>query len=113
MSVFGGISKISVYICQNPLNCTLKICAFHHVQILSPLKSLVAPYSLHVCVLVTQSCPTLQSHGLQHNRLLCPWNSPGKNTGVGSHSLHQGFFLTQGWNCVQIHLPGPRKKKVD
>ena len=31
-------------------------------------------------------------------RLLCPWNSPGKNTGVGSHSLLQGIFLTQGLN---------------
>ena len=30
--------------------------------------------------------------------LLCPWNSPGKNTGVGSHSLLQGIFPTQGWN---------------
>ena len=40
-------------------------------------------------------------------RLLCPWDSPDKNTGVGSHSLLQGIFLTQGWNpslpyCRQI-----------
>ena len=39
--------------------------------------------------------------------LLCPWNSPDKNTGVGSHSLLQGIFLTQGLNldlllCRQI-----------
>ena len=39
-------------------------------------------------------------------RLLCSWNSPGKNTGVG-HSLLQGIFPTQGWNlgllyCRQI-----------
>ena len=27
--------------------------------------------------------------------LLCPWNFPGKNTGVGSHSLLQRIFLTQ------------------
>ena len=31
-------------------------------------------------------------------RLLCPWNSPGKNTGVGSDALLQGDFLTQGLN---------------
>ena len=31
-------------------------------------------------------------------RLLCPCNSPGKNTGVGSHSLLQWIFLTQGSN---------------
>ena len=29
-------------------------------------------------------------------RLLCPWNSPGQNTGVSCHSLLQGIFLTQG-----------------
>ena len=28
--------------------------------------------------------------------LLCPWNSPGKNIGVGSHFLLQGIFPTQG-----------------
>ena len=28
-------------------------------------------------------------------RLLCPWNSLGKNIGVGSHSLLQGIFLNQ------------------
>ena len=35
-------------------------------------------------------------HGL--NRLPCPWDSPGKNTGLGSHFLLQGIFLTQGLN---------------
>ena len=35
---------------------------------------------------------------MQLTRLLCPWNSPGKNTGVGSHSLLQGNFPTQGSN---------------
>ena len=29
-------------------------------------------------------------------RLLCPWDSPGKNTEVGCHFLLQGAFLTQG-----------------
>ena len=29
---------------------------------------------------------------------LCPWDSPGKNTGVGCHALLQGIFLTQGSN---------------
>ena len=27
-----------------------------------------------------------------------PWDSPGKNTGMGSRFLLQGIFLTQGWN---------------
>ena len=36
-----------------------------------------------------QLCPTLRPHRRQPNRLLCPWNSPGKNTGVGCHFLFQ------------------------
>ena len=36
--------------------------------------------------------------GLTLARLLYPWNSPGKNNGVGSHSLLQGIFPTEGSN---------------
>ena len=37
-----------------------------------------------------QSCPTLcYPHRQQPARLLCPWDSPGKNTGVGCHFLLQ------------------------
>ena len=46
-----------------------------------------------------------QPHGLQpmeFSRLVCPWNSPGKNTGVGSHFL-QGVFPTQGSNPCLLH----------
>ena len=31
------------------------------------------------------------------------WNSPGKNAGVGSHSLLQGIFPTQGLNQGLLH----------
>ena len=34
----------------------------------------------------------------QPTRLRRPWDSPGKNTGVGCHTLLQGIFLTQGLN---------------
>ena len=37
-------------------------------------------------------------YGLQPARLLCPWDSPGKNTGVGCYALLQGIFPTQGSN---------------
>ena len=44
------------------------------------------------------------------NRLLCPWNSPSQNTGVGSCSLVQEIFPTQGLNlgllnCRRILYP--------
>ena len=39
-----------------------------------------------------------QPCGLQPARLLCPWDSPGKNTGGGCHALLQGTFPSQGLN---------------
>ena len=50
------------------------------------------------------------SDSLQPHGLYSPWNSPGQNTGVGSHSLLQGIFPTQGSNpglpyCRQILYP--------
>ena len=46
-------------------------------------------------------------HSLWLHELYSPWNSPGQNTGVGSLSLLQGIFPTQGSNpglphCRQI-----------
>ena len=39
---------------------------------------------------------SLRPYGLQPVRLLCPKDSPGKNTGVGCRFFLQGIFLTQG-----------------
>ena len=36
-------------------------------------------------------------------KLLCPWDSPGKNTGVGHHFLLQGIFPTQELNLGLLH----------
>jgi len=41
---------------------------------------------------------SLLPQGLQPARLLYPWDSPGKSTGVGSHSLLWGIVPTQGSN---------------
>ena len=66
---------------------------------------------------------TLQPYGLQLPRLLCPWGSPGKDTGVGSHSLLQGIFPTQGsnphllslmhWHMGSLPLAQPGKSRID
>ena len=50
-----------------------------------------------VKVLVIQLCPTLC------DPIDCPWDSSGKNTGVGNHSLLQGIFPTQGLNLGLLH----------
>ena len=41
-------------------------------------------------------------HSFFWERLLCPWDSPGKNTGVGCHYLPQGIFPTRGSNLCLL-----------
>ena len=55
-----------------------------------------------VKVLIVQSCLTLRHHGPQPARLLCPWDSPGKNTGVGSMPSSRGF--SQPKDQTQVSL---------
>ena len=59
---------------------------------------------------------SLQLHGLQPTRLLCPWDSPGKNTGVGCHAFLQGIFWIQvsnshfpHWQAGSLSLAPPGK----
>ena len=59
------------------------------------------------CSVVSNS---LGPRGLQLTRFLCPWDFPGKSTGVGCHFLLQGILPTQGSNpglprCSQTLLP--------
>ena len=56
------------------------------------------------CYLVSELRLTfLRPYGLQSNRLLCPWDSPGRNTGMGCQALLQGIFPTQGLNLRLLH----------
>ena len=52
--------------------------------------------------LVACSCLTI-CNSMEPTRLLCPWNFPGKNTEVGSQSLLQRIFPTQGLNPGLLH----------
>ena len=70
-------------------------------------KNFPSSHSLNVnrnCVSHSVGSNSLQPHELSTARLLCPWDSPGKNTGVGCHSLLQGVFQTQGSNPGPLHL---------
>ena len=53
---------------------------------------------------VAKSCLTLRCHALWPAKLLCPWDSSGRNTGMGCHFLLQGIFLSprdQTWiSCI-------------
>ena len=77
----------------------------HSVRLVSGLQQREC-YVTHIhCCLVSKLCLTLlQPQGLYSARLLCPWDFPGKNTGVGCHSLLQEIFLPQGWDPVSPAL---------
>ena len=47
---------------------------------------------------------SLRPHGLLPARLLCSWNFPGKNTGVGCHFPLWGIFPTQGLSPNLLQL---------
>ena len=58
------------------------------------------------CAVISQAqlCPTLgdpMDSSLPGSSV--HWDSPGKNTGVGSHFLPQGIFLTQEQNMGLMH----------
>ena len=53
-----------------------------------------------VCVNLSVMSNSLWPHGLWPARLFCPWDSPGKNTRVGCHSLLQ----RSSWPRDQAHV---------
>ena len=65
---------------------------------------------------------SLWPHGLWSTKLLCTWNSPGKNTGVGCHAPLHGIFPTQGsnshllcllhWQAGLLSVAPPRNSKA-
>ena len=68
------------------------------------------------CSVASVVSNSLQAYGLWPARFLCPWNSPGKNIGVGCHALLQGIFPTQRsnlcllfWQAGSLRLAPPGK----
>ena len=57
-----------------------------------------------VCQVASVVSDSLQPYGPQSARLLCPVDSPGKNTAVGCHFLLQGIFPTQESNPSLLTL---------
>ena len=71
------------------LSYFMQVCVYIYIYIY------IYIYMKRSCSIVSDSLPP---HGLQPTRLLCPWDFPGKSTGVGCHFLLQGIFPTQGLN---------------
>ena len=63
-------------------------------------------YMFHLVVMVQllSRVQLLRPHGTQPARLLCPWDFPGKNTGVDCHFLLQGIFSTKESNPGLLHF---------
>ena len=63
----------------------------------SPPRALLL-FSQYVVYSLSSDLLFCKSMNYSPARLLCPWDFPSKNTGVGSHAFLQGIFLTQGSN---------------
>ena len=60
---------------------------------------------VQACTIASVVSDSLWPHGLWPTRLLRPWDSPGKNTGVSCHTLLQGIFLTQEIESTSLESP--------
>ena len=49
-----------------------------------------------MCLQSERECRSVLSDSLRPHGRYSPWDSPGKNTGVGCHALLQGIFPNQG-----------------
>ena len=81
----------------------LCVCCFHKFIVSYFIFHIQAMYQLLSSVKLFATPWTVARHASQPAMFLCPWNSLGKNTGMGSHSLLQGIFPTQGSNLGLPH----------
>ena len=91
---------LNLYFCVSCLFCMCRCILYHWTTVGSPstsekVKVLVIQSCLAPCNPTGYSPPGSPIHGI---------NSPGRNTGVGSHFLLQGIFLNQGLNTCLLHI---------
>ena len=105
------LGKPSVHFGYEKLTLCLSTCSYLHLTLLP----------LCLCISHSVMSDSLRPRGPNLARLPCPWNSPGQNTGVGSRSLLQVIFPTQGsnqgllhcrWILYQLSYQGSPKKKI-
>ena len=98
-------STYFLYLQRNKIAVTnfIQSSCFHNFGVL--ITSCRKLSKINVCVYSVTSvmANSLQPCGLQSIRLLCPWYSPGKNTGMGCHAFLQGIFPTQRSNPCLLH----------
>ena len=83
---------------SDPMDCSLPASSIHGILQARVLEWGATAFS-------ASSHATFQYNlCFQPTRLFCPWNSPGKNTGVGCHFLLQWIFPAQGLNTDLLHF---------
>ena len=88
------VSAMSLQLCLTlcgPRDCSLPGSSVHGI-----LQARILEWGAIAFAEVVSNC--MPPYGLQPARLLCSWNSSGKNIGVGYHALLQEIFPTQESN---------------
>ena len=93
----GSISYMNIQFSRTPCCNHYSLLKHFGTFVKSTDRICTGPFMEHVHAYYVASVVSnsLQVYGLQPARLLCPWDSPGKNTKVGYHALLQGIFPTQ------------------
>ena len=79
----------------------LSLCVFILPTCVCVCVSLMLNVGMYSMLVLSRSFVSDSRDPMECTRLLCPWGSPGKDTGVGCHFLLQGIFPTQGSSpCV-------------
>ena len=97
LSIQGSRDLISVQKNKDSNYAFLWVCQWCHLCPLKPFSKRVKRICARTlaCWVASVVSDSLWPCRLYPTSLLCPWDSPGKNTGVGCHDLFQGIFPTQ------------------
>ena len=94
--------------CLHFIGCKLDICECVFLSFKNFWEiGLLGKYKWNICTharTTERESRSVMSDYLQPHGLYSPWNSPGQNTGVGSHSLLQEIFPNQGSNPGLPHF---------
>ena len=71
----------------------------------NPMDSQVRHDLVAKCAVASGVSDSLRPHGLQPARLLCPWDFPSKNIGVGFHFLSPGDLSNPGIKLMSFMFP--------
>ena len=78
--------------------------SYNGTNLLDQGSALMTSFKFVVVQLFSRVRLFLRPYELQLTRLLCPWDSPDKNTGVDCHFRLQGIFPVQGLNPSLLRL---------